>query len=285
MPKFLRQLVTLASLGIASDCIPLIGPAQSEPTPVYDVVLRIFNLHCEGMPDVEELKSFVEGLEAVLPTAPRQPEFHIYTKEGDDEAELKGWFPRHEIRTANLESFCQSLNQIMGELTPHNRPVLFVSVGVKGLSTDRVAEGLRVIEQDNGVEAYGWSFEEFANKGEEPGMLWYNTAAILSPNLVRTVAERKLPSWIDNGTLGFLDLDKQIPIGGGEETVMMAQALQANPNATFALSVSPPLSLNVQVATGIDFATKIERKKGTAQAYLSKLHFSDQSLLNAVQEY
>jgi hypothetical protein len=182
-----------------------------------------------------------------------------------------------DVVYADLKSFSDPLNKLIQSVGPES-PALILSLGVH-IEPSQVIEALGWFTV--GAWVYGWQIRNMENDGQVPGRAWYNTAALLHPDFISFLSQSKLPEWIDNGKEGMIKIgDKDIPIGGGEETVMMYMAIQANPFVSFILNTKEILEIEGRTGTDLSFHEKLLRKDKVAQHYLAKLNTSAHALGN-----
>jgi len=236
--------------------------AVNENVPQLTVWIRA------GGKDVKsEITPFLQRLLEIVPEGRTQ--ILICTNENDIILEeLKSFYEAEKsvkLIFSTLSSYSLALTALAQNTNPESS-VLSLSVGVD-IRKDQLEEGLSNLK--GRVRVYGWKIHEFQNDGTVPGKGWYNTAALIDKTIVRQIKEGSVPQWVDNGVLGKID---NYTIGGNEEIPMMVEALQRDPEARFILNVGDPVSLKLQLGTGVNYQEKLERKVAVSCYYLRKLY-------------
>ncbi len=179
-------------------------------------------------------------------------------------------------------------NRLMEALTDLPLPRLYISPGVQ-ITKDHVSEALHALRYDWNNLCYGWQIAGILNDGSCPGRLLQNTCQIFAPHAPRLIG--KLPKWVDSGELGAIDISfsdgsmKSVPIGGGEETVQMAQAIAFNPYATFGFD-RDILPFPAHTGIGVSFDEKVARKVPVARdVYLPRLGLTPKALMQHIVLY
>ncbi|MBN8828831.1 MAG: hypothetical protein J0H68_09005 [Sphingobacteriia bacterium] len=187
---------------------------------------------------------------------------------------------KFQIIYANMHLFSDAINNL-ANATPKNVPVLSISLGIE-LEMQALINAYGWIKV--GAYAHGWQIKGLGNDGTEPGKGWYNTCVLLNAKFIKSIKLNPLPSWIDNGILGNIKVrEKEIPIGGGEEILLMKDILLKDKNAYFILDTNMKLTNHEHIATEVNFEEKIERKVAVAAYYLSnQLKISKDMLWNSL---
>lgn len=180
---------------------------------------------------------------------------------------------------ANLKSFSDSMNQILG-VTLQKREYLLIYSGDVEIGQDQIMEALLSFqdneETDSHAYTYSWQVQGMGNDGSHLGLMGYNTAMMYNTRLLVLLKSQVwYPEYVDNGMLGEEEFEiegqkEKGPLGGAEEPTFLLGVAKQDPYAYSIHNAGVILPTTAQTGTDVKFRFKLARKKRMAEIYAAK---------------
>lgn len=186
-----------------------------------------FRMYGKGDP-----KGFISQLRGELVIPGVNIKFLMMTNPGDPLSEIAA-NAGAEVIYGDLRLFDKPVNAIYCHDVSN---MLFISPGIE-LKGNQLHEAFGFMCENRNVAVYGWQVGGMGNDGSGPGLLWYNTCALIRGSARKHMAD--VPVFVNNGVLADLEIGGQKgPAGGGEETLQSLNLFKTSPKATVVVDIS-----------------------------------------------